>query len=393
MDGPASGGPLAGLRIVELAALGPVPFCGMVLAGLGADVVRVDRARDIGSPGQARPFQEMRGKRSVAVDMQHPDGANAVLDLVAVADVFLEGYRPGITEKAGIGPAECLARNPRLVYGRATGWGRQGPYAGLAGHDINYLAVSGLLGTLGPADAPPPPPLNVVGDYAGGGYGLALSVLAAVHSVNKTGVGQVVDLSMLEAVALTTTRLHHERIAGNVVDQRAMNLVDGGAPFYNTYETADGTYVAVGAVERKFYVALLTVLGIDPALADSQWDRAEWPRMRALFAERFRTDSRAAWARAGAEADACLAPVLTPGEAPQDEHNQAIGLFADYDGVPTPRPIARFSRDVLPETRPAAQPGNHSQAVLAEWGIPRARIDALLRSATVVGSSASRAAR
>ncbi|WP_101833588.1 CaiB/BaiF CoA transferase family protein, partial [Frankia canadensis] len=349
-DRPDRGGPLGDLRVVELASLGPVPFASMVLAGLGADVVRVDRSGDVTGagddrPGQVRPFQEQRGKRSVAVDLRHPDGPGAVLDLVAAADVFLEGYRPGIAEAMGLGPSQCLARNPRLVYGRATGWGRSGPYAGLAGHDINYLAVSGLLGTLGPPDAPPPPPLNVVGDYAAGGYGLALAVLAAARRAEHTGTGQVVDVSMLEAVSLTLTRLYHERAQGNVVDERGANLVDGGAPFYNTYETADGRHVAVGAVERKFYAALLGILGLDPALADTQWDRASWPRLRAVFAERFRTAPRDAWTAAGARVDACVSPVLSPGEAVADEHNRAVDLFTDHGGVPTPRPLARFSVD------------------------------------------------
>jgi alpha-methylacyl-CoA racemase len=379
-------GPLSGLRVLELAALGPVPFCGMVLAGLGADVVRVDRARDVAST-MARPFEEQRGKRSVAVDMRHPDGPSTVLEMVETADVFLEGYRPGITEKMGIGPAECLKRNPKLVYGRATGWGRTGPYAGLAGHDINYVAVSGLLGTLGEPGRRPLPPLNVMGDYASGGYGLALSVMAALHSAKRTGLGQVVDVSMLETVTLTTTRLQHEMAVGNWVPERGANLTDGGAPYYNVYATSDGHHVAVGAVEPQFYAALLAVLDLDPALAASQRDRATWPQLRELFAERFRTNTRTHWVAAGTRLDACLSPVLTPAEAVHDPHNVAIALFEEHDGIPTPRAVGRFSRDSSTQMHPPARPGGHTTAVLAEWGLPQDRVEVLMSTGAVVDAS------
>ena len=381
-------GPLSGIRVLELAALGPVPFCGMVLAGLGADVVRVDRARDVASE-VSRPFEEQRGKRSVAIDMRHPDGPAAVLEMVETAEVFLEGYRPGITEKMGIGPSECLERNPQLVYGRATGWGRTGPYAGLAGHDINYVAVSGLLGTLGEPGTRPLPPLNVMGDYASGGYGLALSVMAALHSAERSGLGQVVDVSMLETVTLTTTRLHHEMAAGNWLPERGANLTDGGAPFYNVYETSDGEHVAVGAVEPQFFAALLGVLDLDPALAHVQQDRSEWPRLKDLFGQRFRTDTRANWVAAGAQSDACISPVLTPAEAVQDQHNIAIGLFEEHDGVPAPRTVARFSRESSTGMRPPAKPGRHSASVLREWGLSQDRIDTLTSTGAVVDVASS----
>jgi alpha-methylacyl-CoA racemase len=382
------GGPLSGIRVLELAALGPVPFCGMVLAGLGADVVRIDRARDVASD-VSRPFEEQRGKRSVAIDMRHPDGPAAVLEMVDTAEVFLEGYRPGITEKMGIGPAECLERNPRLVYGRATGWGRTGPYAQLAGHDINYVAVSGLLGTLGEPGRRPLPPLNVMGDYASGGYGLALSVVAALHSAERTGVGQVVDVSMLETVALTTTRLHHEVAVGNWLPERGTNLTDGGAPFYNVYETSDGEHVAVGAVEPQFFAALLGVLGLDAALTQSQQDRSEWPRLKALFEERFRTDTRSHWVAEGARADACISPVLTPIEAVHDPHNVAVELFEEHDGIPAPRSVARFSRESSTGMRPPADPGRHTASVLREWGLSQDRIDALTSTGAVVDVAAN----
>lgn len=364
-------GPLHGLRIVELSAIGPVPFCGALLADLGADVVRVDRVLPPGSEPEQPPRFDFynRNKRSVAFDLKAPQGVNAVLGLVARADVLLEGFRPGVTERLGLGPAVCLARNPRLVYGRMTGWGRDGPLAQEAGHDINYLAITGALGSLGAPGTPPPPPLNLVADLGGGAMYLAVGVLAAAWAARDSGRGQVVDAAMVDGVAHLMSAFQAYRQQGTWTANRGENIVDGGAPFYGTYETADGRYVAVGAIEARFYAALLAVMGLDPKTLPAQNDRASWPAMRARFAAVFRTRTRDAWVQAAAGRDACLAPVLSIDEAPGHPQMAARGTFRDFDGLKHPAPAPRFSATPATLRRPAPRPGQHQHEVLRDWGI------------------------
>jgi alpha-methylacyl-CoA racemase len=360
-------GPLAGVRVVELAGIGPGPFCAMLLADLGAEVLRVDR------PAAARPGWPTvlaRGRRSVAVDLKHPDGAGVVLDLVASADALVEGFRPGVAERLGIGPDACLARNPRLVYGRVTGWGQEGPWRLAAGHDIDYVALAGALHPVGPAGGPPVPPLNLVGDFGGGGMLLALGVVAALLETGRSGAGQVVDAAMVDGAALLTTQFHELLAAGLWREERGANLLDGGAPFYGVYQTADGRHLAVGALEPQFYAELLRRLGLDAGDLPDQLDREGWPLLRERLAALFRTRTREEWCELLAGTDACVAPVLGFGEAPAHPHNRARGTFVDVGGVVQPAPAPRFSRTPCDPPSPAARPGEHTDQALTDWGIP-----------------------
>ncbi len=364
-------GPLQGFRIVELAAIGPVPFCGAWLADLGADVVRVDRLPVPGrEPDQPPRFDFYnRNKRSVAFDLKQPAGVQAVLRMVAEADVLLEGFRPGVTERLGLGPDTCLAANPRLVYGRMTGWGQDGPLAAEAGHDINYLALTGALASLGAPGLPPPPPLNLVADLGGGAMVLAIGVLAAAMEARSSGRGQVVDAAMVDGVAVLMSAFQAFRQQGTWTAQRGENIVDGGAPFYGTYETADGRYIAVGAIEPQFYAALLAVMALDPATLPAQNDRAAWPAMRERFAAVFRTRTRDAWVAAAAGRDACLSPVLTIDEAPQHPQMAARRNFTSFDGVLHPSPAPKLSRTPGSLRRGAPAPGEHQAEVWRDWGL------------------------
>ena len=363
-------GPLHGFRILELAAIGPAPFCGALLADLGADVVRVDRVLPPGrEPDQPPRFDFYnRNKRSVALDLKTPQGIDTVLDLVAHADVLLEGFRPGVTERLGLGPVQCLARNPRLVYGRMTGWGQDGPLAQEAGHDINYLAITGALGSLGAPGAPPPPPLNLVADLGGGAMYLAVGVLAAALAARDSGRGQVVDAAMVDGVVHLMSAFQAYRQQGTWTVNRGENIVDGGAPFYGTYETADGRYVAVGAIEPQFYAALLAVMELDPATLPPQNERASWPAQRQRFAAVFRTRTRDAWSQAAAGRDACLTPVLTIDEAPAHPQLAARGTFHDFEGLRHPGPAPRFSATPGSLRRSTPWPGQHQDEVLRDWG-------------------------
>jgi alpha-methylacyl-CoA racemase len=359
-------GPLAGVRVVELAGIGPGPFCAMLLADLGAEVLRVDR------PAAARPGWPTvlaRGRRSVAVDLKHPDGAGVVLDLVASADALVEGFRPGVAERLGIGPDACLARNPRLVYGRVTGWGQEGPWRLAAGHDIDYVALAGALHPVGQAGGPPVPPLNLVGDFGGGGMLLALGVVAALLETGRSGTGQVVDAAMVDGAALLTTQFHELLAAGLWREERGANLLDGGAPFYGVYETADGRHLAVGALEPQFYAELLRRLGLDAGDLPGQLDRDGWPLVRERLAALFRTRTREEWCELLAGTDACVAPVLGLGEAPAHPHNRARGTFVDVGGVVQPGPAPRFSRTPSDPPTPPARPGEHTDQALADWGV------------------------
>jgi len=359
-------GPLAGLRVVELAGIGPAPFAAMALADLGADVLRVDR---VGAPNAVARMDVLnRGRRSIAVDLKQREGAEVVLRAAATADALIEGFRPGVAERLGIGPEPCLDRNPRLVYGRMTGWGQDGPYAAEAGHDITYAAVAGALAHIGRAGQPPTPPLNLVADFGGGGMLLALGVVSAVLSAQRTGAGQVVDAAMVDGVALLMAPFFMALRSGHFTNERGTNLLDSGAPFYDSYACADGRYVAVGALEPQFFAALLAGLGIDPAEVGDQHDRSGWPALRQRLTAAFAARPRDEWVAHFAGRDACVAPVLTTEETLADPHLRARGTVFELDGVPQPGPAPRFSATPAALDRPPPEPGEHTREVLVELG-------------------------
>ncbi|WP_211274392.1 CaiB/BaiF CoA transferase family protein [Streptomyces chattanoogensis] len=363
-------GPLSGVRVVELAGIGPGPFAAMLLADLGADVVRVDRPGGAGLRIDPAYDITNRNKRSVQVDLKDPAGVARVLDLAERADVLIEGYRPGVAERLGIGPEECLARNPRLVYGRMTGWGQQGPLAGTAGHDIGYIAITGALGMIGPPDGPPAIPANLVGDYAGGSLYLVIGVLAALqHARTEGGRGQVVDAAIVDGTAHLTAMIHGMLAAGGWQDRRGANLLDGGTPFYGAYETADGGYMAVGALEKRFYAEFIRLLGIEDE-APGRDDLAAWGELRTAIAARFKTRTREEWTAVFEESDACVAPVLSLREAPDHPHLAARGTFADHGGITQPAPAPRFSHTPGTLRRPPAQPGADTADIARDWRIP-----------------------
>jgi alpha-methylacyl-CoA racemase len=363
-------GPLAGLRVVEIASMAPGPFCCMVLADLGAEVLKVDRAGGGGVPGN--PLD--RGRRAIGVDLKNPAAAEVVLRLVESADVLVEGFRPGVAERLGIGPEACLARNARLVYGRMTGWGQDGPLAARAGHDINYIAVSGALHPIGPADRPPTPPLNYVGDFGGGGMLLAVGILAALFERQRSGQGQVVDAAMVDGAALMSSFLYGLRPAGLWSDERGGNFLDGSAPYYGTYAAADGGFVSVGALEPQFYAALLAGLGLADADLPAQHDRDGWPALRERFAAVFAGRTREEWTEVFAGTDACVAPVLAPAEAAGHPYNAERGVFVEVDGLAQPAPAPRFGRTPAGVPLPA---GAAEDDLLAGWGFKTDEIAAL----------------
>jgi alpha-methylacyl-CoA racemase len=345
----------------------------MMLADMGAEVIRIDRKP---VPGAHNPFPSLgtkfdvmaRGRRSLALDLKHPQAKEVMLELVEQADVLLEGFRPGVMERLGLGPDACRERNRRLVYGRVTGWGQDGPLAQAAGHDLNYVALSGMLHAMGRADGPPPPPLNLVGDFGGGAMMLAFGVVCAVLEARGSGQGQVVDAAMTDGSALLGAMMYGLRADGSWRDTRAANLLDGGAPFYDTYACADGRFVSIGAIEPQFYAKLLALAGaLDPAF-DAQMDEARWPELKARFAALFAARSRDEWCALLEGTDACFAPVLDMAEAPRHPHNAARGTFVDVAGVTQPAPAPRFSRTAPQLGAPPAAPGEHSAAVLADWG-------------------------
>jgi alpha-methylacyl-CoA racemase len=381
-------GPLAGFRVIEMAGLGPVPFGGMLLADLGADVVRVDRVEAVNGEGPMPPPCDVmqRGKRSVAVDLKHPDGAEVVIRLAQSADAFLEGFRPGVVERLGIGPEPCQAGNPRLVYARMTGWGQDGPYAPMAGHDINYVALSGTLSAIGRKDRPPVPPLSLAGDFGGGGMLLACGVLAAILEAQRSGEGQVIDCAMVDGAALLAAFFHGFRAAGHWSDERESNIVDGGAWFYDVYETADGEYVSFGALEPQFYAELLRLTGFGGSGSEPlppQMDRTSWPAVKERFATVVRTKTRAEWCEILDGTDCCFAPVLGMDEAPRHPHNAARNAFIEVAGVPQPAPAPRFSRTATTAPLPPPPPGFHTVEVLGSYGFSETEIRQL-RNARVV---------
>jgi alpha-methylacyl-CoA racemase len=377
-------GPLEGLRVLELAGIGPGPFCAMVLADLGADVVRVDRTAGVGGdPSSARFDVLARGRRSVAVDLKADGGAEVVLRLVAHADALLEGWRPGVAERLGVGPDACLARNPRLVYGRMTGWGQEGPLSDAAGHDITYTAVAGALAHIGRAGELPAPPLNLVADFGGGGMLLALGLVAGMLHAQRTGEGQVVDAAMVDGTALLMAPFWGASAMGFWSDERGTNLLDSGAPFYDVYRCADGGEIAVGAIEPQFFAALLEVLELDPVRLPRQDDRTGWPALRATFERAFASRSREDWIARASGTDACIAPVLPMSAAAGHPHLVARQTIVERDGVPQPAPAPRFSATPAELRRPPATPGQHTDEVLAEAGVTDEEI-ARLRASQVV---------
>ncbi|MEU6023781.1 CaiB/BaiF CoA-transferase family protein [Micromonospora sp. NPDC047134] len=387
MSAELSSGPLTGVRVIELAGIGPCPFAAMMLADLGAEVIRVDRVEAVDPTGFGTPHPDLlnRGRRSLAVDLKSAEGRQVVLDLVRDADVLIEGFRPGVTERLGLGPADCQEINPRLVYGRMTGWGQQGPNAPYAGHDIDYLALTGALHGIGRAGQPPVPPLNLLGDFGGGGMMLALGVVSALYAVRGGAAGQVIDAAIVDGVSVLSTQIHALRRLGMWQDPRGVNLLDGGAPFYDSYECADGRYVAVGALEPRFYEELVRRTGfpLPPDQALDRDDPANWPALRAAWARLFRTRTRDEWAALVADSDACLAPVLDWQEAPEHPHLAARRSFVTHEGVRQPAPAPRFSGSPTSVRRPPPWPGEHTDEVLDEIGYPAQRVAELRAAGTV----------
>lgn len=371
-------GPLEGKKIIEIAGIGPGPFCAMVLSDLGAEVIRVDRVSAVPNEFPATPGVDLlnRGRKSVAFDLKNQDGIKALLRLVEEADAFIEGFRPGVAERLGIGPEECLERNPRLVYGRMTGWGQTGPYSNMAGHDINYIALSGVLGTIGREGEPPVPPVNLVGDFGGGGMLLALGICAAFVEVQTSGKGQVVDAAMTDGSALLATMIHTFLSMG-VWGDRGTNMLDTGAPFYDVYECADGEYISLGSIEPQFYAELLRITGLDQEELPKQMDRSQWPKMKLKIAETIRSKTRDQWVELMEGTDVCFAPVLSPSEACAHPHNVERETFVEVGGVKQPAPAPRFSRTPGVIDGPPPHPGEHTEEVLSSWGFSENEIQNL----------------
>ena len=367
--GTAGHGPLAGVRVVELAGIGPGPFAAMLLADLGADVVRVDRPSGVTLAIKPEYDVTNRNKRSVIVDLKAPGGADRVLDLVERADILIEGYRPGVAERLGVGPGTCHSRNPRLVYGRMTGWGQEGPLAPRAGHDIAYIALTGTLGMIGEPDAPPAVPANLVGDYAGGSLYLVVGVLAALHHARATGTGQVVDAAIVDGTAHLASMIHGMLAAGGWQDRRGANLLDGGCPYYGTYETSDARYMAVGALEGQFYEEFVELLGIGE-YASARKDLSRWGELREAVTARFKTRTRDEWTAVFEGSDACVAPVLSLREAPHHPHLAARGTFTEHGGITQPAPAPRFSATRTSVRGGPAQPGADTADVARDWDVP-----------------------
>jgi alpha-methylacyl-CoA racemase len=369
-------GPLAGIKVLELAGIGPGPFCGMMLADMGADVLRVDRLEpaDLGLPLDPRFDIMARGRRSIGLDLKRRETPEIVLALVEKADALIEGFRPGVAERLGLSPDACFSRNPRLVYGRVTGWGQDGPLAQAAGHDINYIAISGALHAIGRSGEAPVPPLNLVGDYGGGAMYLAFGIACALVERQSSGRGQVIDAAMSEGAASMMSIFYARFAAGSWRDERGANAIDGGAPWYGVYETADGKYVSIGAIEGRFYAKLMERLGLDAATLPRQHEREWWPQLRARLRDAFKQKTRDEWCEWLAGHDVCFAPVLSLAEAPAHPHNRARGTFMQRDGVIQPAPAPRFSRTPGKVGRGAPRRGEGGADALAEWGFGAAQI-------------------
>ncbi len=378
-------GPLAGITVVEIAGIGPGPFCGMMLADMGAEVIRVDRAENVAGGDPETPPADLnnRGRRSIGVDLKNPDGVAVVLDLVERADALIEGFRPGVAERLGIGPDECLARNPKLVYGRMTGWGQDGPLAGAAGHDINYIALAGALDPIGRRGEAPVPPLNLIGDYGGGGMLLAFGIVCGVLEAQRSGRGQVVDTAMVDGAAVLMTMTHALRAMGIWDDERGTNMLDTGAHFYNVYETADGKYVSIGSIEPQFYAELLRLTGLEGEELPWQHDRAQWPGLKERLAAIFKIKTRAEWCELMEGTDVCFAPVLSIPEAAEHPHNVDRGTFVEVAGIRQPGPAPRFSRTAPEISSPPPHAGQHTDEILAAAGFDADRV-AKLRAAGAI---------
>ncbi len=379
-------GPLSGIKVIELQGIGPGPFCGMMLSDMGAEVIRIDRSANV--PAEApsgAPLDVLaRGRKSIAVDLKNPEGVETVLKLVEGADALIEGFRPGVMERLGLGPDVCLARNPKLVFGRMTGWGQDGPYAQMAGHDINYIALAGALAHIGRAGEAPVPPLNLVGDFGGGGMLLAYGVVCGLVAAKTSGVGQVVDAAMVDGAAVLMAMFSGMFASGVFSDDRGTNLLDTGSHFYDVYETSDGQYISLGSIEPQFYAELLRLSGLgEQADLPHQLDKTQWPAMKERVAALIKGKTRDEWCQIMDGSDVCFAPVLTYREAAQHPHNVARKTFVEVAGLTQPAPAPRFSATEATIAGPPAWPGQHTDEVLASFGFSGDAI-AALRSAGAV---------
>ena len=385
-------GPLDGLKVVEFGGIGPSPMCAMLLADLGATVLRLDRpeSSDLGIEKPLRYNLLLRGRPSISVDLKSQRGVGFALDLIERAEIVIEGFRPGVMERMGLGPEVCLARNPALVYGRMTGWGQDGPLSRAAGHDLNYIAITGALDAIGRAGGPPTPPLNLVGDFGGGALYLAFGLLAALTSARSTGRGQVVDAAMVDGAASLMTTFFGLHAAGLYRPERGTNVLDSGAPYYDVYECADGRYIAVAPIEMKFRREFLERLGLLGSVPDGQ-DRSDWPRLRAALSERIKSKTQAEWVEVFEGSDACVSPVLTMGEALHHPHNVARKTFVNVEGVDQPGPAPRFSQTVASPSRPPQATDADLTGALAAWGYKPGSLDDLI-AASVIGAAGKRVA-
>jgi alpha-methylacyl-CoA racemase len=379
-------GPLSGIKIVEMAGIGPGPMCAMLLSDMGAEVLRIDRLQDAGLGIKRDPRFDLmnRGRRNVAVDVKSSGGRETVLKLTEQADAVIEGFRPGVMERLGLGPDVCLARNPALVYGRMTGWGQDGTVAHAAGHDINYIALTGALNSVGEHGGPPVVPLNLFGDFGGGALYLAFGVACGIIEARQSGQGQVVDAAMTDGCASLMTMFYGMMANGSWTDARGSNAVDGGSHFYTVYETKDGKYVSIGSIEAKFYAELLAKTGLSHSDLPAQFEQSEWPAMKQRFTEIFKTKTRDEWTEIMEGSDVCFAPVLNLSEAPSHPHNMARQTFVSVDGVTQPAPAPRFSRTIPQIQRPPARRGEHTDEALTDWGFDPDELSAL-RSAGAIG--------
>ena len=371
-------GPLSGKRIIEIAGIGPGPFCAMLLSDLGAEVIRVDRASTVADELPDLPSLDLlnRGRRSIGINLKDPNGVETVLKLIESSDALIEGFRPGVAERLGIGPEDCLTRNPKLIYGRMTGWGQYGSYSSMAGHDINYIALSGVLGMIGRKDEKPVPPVNLIGDFGGGGMILALGVCAALVEVASSGKGQVIDAAMTDGSALLATMVHSFKAMG-IWGDRATNLLDTGAPFYDVFECSDGKFISIGSIEPQFYSELLRITGLDQQENPKQMDRQSWDEMKSKIASAIKSKSREEWENLMEGTDVCFAPVLTIDEAYDHPHNLERNTFIEVAGVKQPAPAPRFSRTPASITSPPPHPGEHTEEILLDSGYTISEISSL----------------
>ena len=374
-------GPLKGVKVVEFAGIGPGPFCCMLLADMGADVLRVDRAMNVGNDQYEPKYNNLlRGRKNIALDLKHPDGVEAALKLCDQADIIIEGFRPGVMERLGLGPDVVFARNKKVVYGRMTGWGQDGPIAKTPGHDINYIALTGALYAIGSKESGPVPPLNLVGDFGGGALYMAMGALAAYIEAQKSGEGQVVDTSMVEGAASLMTAVYGMLADGRYIEERETNRLDGGCHHYNVYETSDGEHICIGSNEPQFYAEMLETIGLDQANLPEQTDRKYWPEMTERLAAIFKTKTREEWTELMEQKEICYAPVLRPSEAIKHHHNVARNTFVEVDGFPQPGPAPKFSRTESMTPMGCAYAGEHTEEALGEWGFPATDIAALTAS-------------